>query len=121
MNVIRVTDADRVRTITFTRPGQANAFDHALYLAVAGALADAATDDGVGAVVLTGEGRSFCAGTDLVEMAAMVAGDGRRRIVVGRRHGRRRRTTGSRRSSTGSRTSPSRCWPRSTVPASDWG
>jgi enoyl-CoA hydratase/carnithine racemase len=73
-DVIRVTDADRVRTITFARPGQANAFNHALYVAVAEAMADAATDDGVGALVLTGEGRSFCAGTDLVEMAAMVAG-----------------------------------------------
>ncbi len=74
MNVIRVTDADRVRTITFTRPGQANAFNQALYVAVAAALADAAVDAGVGSVVLTGEGRSFCAGTDLVEMAALVAG-----------------------------------------------
>ena len=73
MSVIRVSDADRVRTITLARPDQANAFDEALYLAVAGALAGAATDDGVGAVVLTGEGRTFCAGTDLVEMAAMVA------------------------------------------------
>ena len=74
MSVIRLTDADRVRTITFTRPGQANAFNHALYAAVAEALGVAATDDGVGVVVLTGEGRSFCAGTDLFEMAAMVAG-----------------------------------------------
>ena len=70
--VIRIDDADRVRTVTFTRGDQANAFDEALYLAVAGALAAAATDDGVGAVVLTGEGRTFCAGTDLVEMAALV-------------------------------------------------
>jgi enoyl-CoA hydratase/carnithine racemase len=71
--VVRIDDAERVRTITFTRPGQANAFDEALYLAVADALAGAATDDGIGAVVLTGEGRTFCAGTDLVEMAALVA------------------------------------------------
>ena len=76
MSVIRLTDADRVRTITFTRPGQANAFNQALYLAAAEAMAAADDDDGVGAVVLTGEGRSFCAGTDLVEMAAMVAGMG---------------------------------------------
>ncbi len=75
-DVIRVADADRVRTITFTRPGQANAFNHALYAAVAEAMGDAASDDRVGAVVVTGEGRSFCAGTDLVEMAAMVAGMG---------------------------------------------
>ena len=71
--VVRIDDAERVRTVTFNRPGQANAFDDALYWAVADALAQAATDDGIGAVVLTGEGRTFCAGTDLVEMAAMVA------------------------------------------------
>ncbi len=75
-DVIRTADVDRVRTITFTRAAQANAFDHALYVAVADALGAAAVEDGVGVVVLTGEGRSFCAGTDLVEMAAMVAGLG---------------------------------------------
>jgi enoyl-CoA hydratase/carnithine racemase len=72
MSVIRVTDDQRVRTVTFTRPDQANAFNEELYLAVADALAAAAIDDGIGAVVLTGEGRHFCAGTDLVEMAALV-------------------------------------------------
>ncbi len=70
--MVRITDAERVRTLTFDRPEQANAFDEALYLAVAGALADAAVDDAISAVVLTGEGRTFCAGTDLVEMAALV-------------------------------------------------
>jgi enoyl-CoA hydratase/carnithine racemase len=75
-DVIRVQDAQRVRTVTFDRAAQANAFDEALYLAVAGALADAAVDDGVGVVVLTGDGRAFCAGTDLVEMAALVASMG---------------------------------------------
>jgi enoyl-CoA hydratase/carnithine racemase len=73
VDVIRIADVDRVRTITFARPDQANAFNQALYVAVSDALGAAATDDDVGAVVLTGEGRTFCAGTDLVEMAAMVA------------------------------------------------
>ncbi len=73
-DVIRVEDADRVRTITFTRASAANAFNEELYHAVADGLSLAAADDGVGAVVLTGDGRTFCAGTDLVEMAALVAG-----------------------------------------------
>jgi enoyl-CoA hydratase/carnithine racemase len=56
--------------LTLNRPRQANAFSLALYLATAEALTAAAADDGIGAVVLTGAGRSFCAGSDLVEMAA---------------------------------------------------
>jgi enoyl-CoA hydratase/carnithine racemase len=66
------TDAGRVRVLTFNRPRQANSFTAALYLAAATALQAAAADDGVGAVVLTGNGKSFSAGTDLNEMAAMV-------------------------------------------------
>jgi enoyl-CoA hydratase/carnithine racemase len=72
--VVRVEDEQGVRTVTFCRPHAANAFDEALYRAVAGALVSAADDDEVAVVVLTGEGRTFCAGTDLVEMAALVGG-----------------------------------------------
>ncbi|MBX6389130.1 MAG: enoyl-CoA hydratase/isomerase family protein [Frankia sp.] len=63
----------RVRLITLNRPRQANAFSAALYLAAAAALNEAASDDAIGAVVLTGNGRHFSAGTDLVEMAAQAA------------------------------------------------
>ncbi len=69
-----VHDADGVRTLTFNRPGSANAFNDHLYRVTAAALGDAGDDAGVRAVVLTGAGRTFCAGTDLVEMAAMVQG-----------------------------------------------
>ncbi len=65
-------DAEGVRTLTFNRPGAANAFDVALYRATTAALEAASTDDDVHVVVLTGAGRTFCAGTDLVEMGAMV-------------------------------------------------
>lgn len=71
-DVLAVTDDGAVRRLTFGRPDAANAFNEELYLAVAAALDQAAADDGVSVVVVTGEGRSFCAGTDLKEMADLV-------------------------------------------------
>ncbi|QIG42930.1 enoyl-CoA hydratase/isomerase family protein [Nocardioides anomalus] len=65
---LQVADADRVRTLTLDRPEALNAFDEALYDALADALLAAATDDTVAVVLLTGAGRAFCAGTDLHEM-----------------------------------------------------
>ncbi len=71
---IRITDAGGVRLVTFARPEVLNAFDRALYEAVAAALVDAAADATVKVVVLTGEGRAFSAGQDLGEMAGLAAG-----------------------------------------------
>src|SRR5215218_3434927 len=65
-------DRDRARLLTFNRPDRANAFNEELYHASADALRAAATDDDVAAVVFTGSGRAFCAGTDLLEMAETV-------------------------------------------------
>lgn len=70
--VLRVHDADRVRTLTLSRPEALNAFDEALYDAVTIALREASADPSVAVVLLTGEGRAFSAGTDLVEMAERV-------------------------------------------------
>lgn len=65
-------DRDRVRLLTFDRPDRANAFNEQLYHAAADALRDAAVDDDIAVVVLTGAGKAFCAGTDLLEMAETV-------------------------------------------------
>ncbi len=67
---LQVADAHRVRTITLDRPDALNAFNEALYDATAEALLDAATDPAVAVVLLTGNGRAFSAGTDLLEMHA---------------------------------------------------
>nr|WP_090342012.1 enoyl-CoA hydratase-related protein [Mycolicibacterium malmesburyense]CRL72231.1 enoyl-CoA hydratase/carnithine racemase [Mycolicibacterium malmesburyense] len=65
---LRITDENRVRTLTLNRPDVLNAFNEELYLATATALRDAAADEDVAVVVLTGEGRAFSAGNDLNEM-----------------------------------------------------
>src|SRR5215207_3273133 len=69
-------DRERVRLLTFNRPDRANAFNEELYHASADALRAATTDDDVAAVVFTGAGKAFCAGTDLLEMAETVDGTG---------------------------------------------
>ncbi len=56
---------DRVLTITLDRPGQMNAFTVQMASDLIEAFEAASLDDAVGAVVLTGAGRAFCAGMDL--------------------------------------------------------
>jgi enoyl-CoA hydratase/carnithine racemase len=72
--VIETEDADGVRLIAFNRPESRNAFNVAMYQAVADALDQAGEDDAVHAVVLTGRGSAFSAGQDLREMAEIAAG-----------------------------------------------
>ena len=69
--MLRTEDHDRVRLLTFDRPEKRNAFDTALYRAVAAALDEARADDGIHVVVVTGSGTSFSAGQDLDEMAQL--------------------------------------------------
>ncbi|OIJ28849.1 enoyl-CoA hydratase/isomerase family protein [Nocardioides luteus] len=67
-------DRDRVRTLTLNRPDQLNAFNQALYVALAEALCEADEDPEVAVVLLTGTGRTFSAGTDLLEMKETASG-----------------------------------------------
>jgi enoyl-CoA hydratase/carnithine racemase len=68
--LVRVVDRARVRTVTLDRADALNAFNEALYDAVTETLLSSAEDPHVAVVLLTGNGRAFCAGTDLLEMAA---------------------------------------------------
>lgn len=63
------TESAGVATITINRPERRNALDNAAATGVGQALADADDSPGVGAVVLTGAGGSFCAGADLKALA----------------------------------------------------
>src|SRR3954465_7848403 len=62
---IRYDVADGVATITLNRPGRLNAFTATMARELIEAFDQADRDDDVRVVVVTGEGRGFCAGADL--------------------------------------------------------
>jgi len=62
---IRVELSDGVQAITLNRPEVLNSFNLAMARELQDALAVAAADDAIRAVLITGEGRGFCAGQDL--------------------------------------------------------
>ena len=72
--MLQVQDQGRIRVLTLDRPDALNSFNEALYDAAADGLLEAAGDRGVAVVVLTGTGRAFSAGQDVLEMAARTTG-----------------------------------------------
>ncbi|MFZ9628941.1 MAG: crotonase/enoyl-CoA hydratase family protein [Ilumatobacteraceae bacterium] len=62
---IRYEVADHVATITLDRPEQLNAFTGTMLRELLDAFDRVDADDEVRAVIVTGEGRAFCAGADL--------------------------------------------------------
>jgi 2-(1,2-epoxy-1,2-dihydrophenyl)acetyl-CoA isomerase len=62
-----VARANGVLTLTLNRPDVLNSFTRTMAAALQAALAEAAADATVRAVVITGAGRGFCAGQDLAE------------------------------------------------------
>ncbi|GHG08199.1 enoyl-CoA hydratase [Deinococcus piscis] len=67
--LVLTRDQAGVRTLSLNNPDRLNALTAALAGQLLTALQDAANDPAVRAVVLTGEGRGFCAGQDLTEVA----------------------------------------------------
>jgi enoyl-CoA hydratase/carnithine racemase len=67
---IRAETADGVLTITLNRPERLNAFTETMRRELIAAFDLADADDGVRAVIVTGEGRGFCAGADLAKGGA---------------------------------------------------
>jgi 2-(1,2-epoxy-1,2-dihydrophenyl)acetyl-CoA isomerase len=63
-----------VATLTLNRPERLNSFNAAMHLELRDALARAAADESVRALVLTGAGRGFCAGQDLNDRATAPGG-----------------------------------------------
>lgn len=62
---VRVEIADHVATVTLARPEKHNALDQRMFAAVVAAAEHVAAEPSVRAVVLHGEGPSFCSGLDV--------------------------------------------------------
>src|SRR6476619_1464601 len=90
---VSVTISDGVADVRLVRADKMNALDAAMFEALVATSERLAREKGVRAVVLSGEGRSFCAGLDMGRFAAMkekggngVAG-GEERDLTRRTHG----------------------------------
>lgn len=64
-DTIRLARADGIALITLNRPDVRNAFNDVMIKELRRAFADLFADDAVRAVVMTGEGKAYCAGVDL--------------------------------------------------------
>jgi len=73
---------DGVATVTLNRPAQLNALTTKLRAGVVEALRALGADDAVGAVILTGAGRAFCAGVDLKELGGETKPSGDRPATI---------------------------------------
>jgi len=64
---IKVDSSDRVGVISLDRPDKHNALTPTMLTELGDAVGELNNDDGIGCIVLAGEGDSFCAGFDLYE------------------------------------------------------
>jgi len=90
---VSISISDGIADVRLVRADKMNALDAAMFDALVAASARLATEKGLRAVVLSGEGRAFCAGLDMGRFAAMkekggngVAGGEKRDLSV-RTHG----------------------------------
>jgi len=71
-DAVVVEKAGHVATVTLNRPGRLNAIDLRLAEALVQSMENVAADADVLAVIITGRGRAFCAGGDLLAMSEHV-------------------------------------------------
>jgi enoyl-CoA hydratase/carnithine racemase len=71
---VQVSVRDAVADVRLNRPDKLNAIDAAMFSALSQAPAEIAARGDVRAVVLSGNGRGFCAGLDLASLASGVPG-----------------------------------------------
>jgi enoyl-CoA hydratase/carnithine racemase len=71
---VTMTVHEGVADVRLNRPDKLNAIDPPMFAALAAAADRVAADPGIRAVVLSGEGRGFCAGLDFGSFQAMAGG-----------------------------------------------
>ncbi len=80
---VSVAVSDGVADVRLNRPDKINALDQAMFQALADTSERLAKDPSVRAVVLSGEGRGFCAGLDFEAFMSMAGDDGGQRTTRG--------------------------------------
>ena len=68
--------ADRVATVTLNRPERMNAWRNQLEDELRSAMGDAEADPEIGAIIVTGAGRAFCAGLDMGTLSKIASDSG---------------------------------------------
>lgn len=81
MSSILLKKENGVGTIMLNRPKSYNSFNREMALACQTALDDCANDETIRCVVITGEGKAFCAGQDLVEVTTPELHPGFKKIL----------------------------------------
>jgi enoyl-CoA hydratase/carnithine racemase len=71
---VRIEISDHVAVVTLTRPDKHNALDVPMFEAIIGATERLSTVSGLRAVVLHGDGPSFCSGLDVISVMAAQSG-----------------------------------------------
>jgi enoyl-CoA hydratase/carnithine racemase len=71
---VTIQISDGVADVRLNRPDKVNALDHAMFVALTEAGLRIADDTTVRAVVLSGEGRGFCAGLDFASFLELASG-----------------------------------------------
>lgn len=76
---VSITVTDQIADVRLTRADKMNAIDPAMFAAIGAAIDGLADRTDVRCVVLSGEGKAFCAGLDMASMQAGGSGTGRER------------------------------------------
>jgi enoyl-CoA hydratase/carnithine racemase len=66
--------SDRIATVTFNRPEKMNAWTPTMGAETRSALLDADRDPTIGAIIVTGAGRAYCAGADMGGLSEISSG-----------------------------------------------
>src|SRR5260370_20564381 len=83
---VSVTISEGVADVRLVRADKMNALDAAMFDALVATSGRLAHEKGLRAVVLSGEGRAFCAGLDMGRFAAMKENGGNRIAGGGKRY-----------------------------------